>query len=265
MSQSFPQQFRAALTWAAIALLTYLLYLIVEPFLIPLGWGCVLAVLIYPAFGKLALRIGAGRAAAAATLVTAIVLIAPGIALTNAFSREMIGISQTLQDMFADGGTSGVDRAWAQLIERVPAAARVDIGAVGADALQQTATFLMRSRLHPRQLRRLLPRSRARPLRHLLPASRRRRDHARGQAPAADVAGRRETFITRTGDLIAAGVTSSVIVASLQGLLGGLAFAVLGLSAPVFWGVVMAFACLLPFGAGIVWLPAAIFLALSAR
>ena len=37
----------------------------------------------------------------------------------------------------------------------------------------------------------------------------------------------------------------------------------LGLSAPVFWGVVMAFACLLPFGAGIVWLPAAIFLALS--
>ncbi len=73
----------------------------------------------------------------------------------------------------------------------------------------------------------------------------------------------RETFITRTGDLIAAGVTSSVIVASLQGLLGGLAFAVLGLSAPVFWGVVMAFACLLPFGAGIVWLPAAIFLALS--
>ena len=59
----------------------------------------------------------------------------------------------------------------------------------------------------------------------------------------------REAFITRTADLIAAGVTSSVIVAGLQGLLGGLAFAVLGLSAPVFWGVVMGLACLLPFGA----------------
>src|SRR3954468_18827426 len=92
MSQSFSQQFPAALTWAAIALLTYLLYLIVQPFLIPLGWGCVLAVLIYPAFGKLAVRVGGGGAAAAATLVTAIVLIAPGIALTNAFAREMIGI-----------------------------------------------------------------------------------------------------------------------------------------------------------------------------
>jgi len=70
----------------------------------------------------------------------------------------------------------------------------------------------------------------------------------------------REVFIQRTADLIAAGVTSSVIVASLQGALGGVAFALLGLAAPVFWGVVMALACLLPFGAGVVWLPAAIYL-----
>ena len=57
--------------------------------------------------------------------------------------------------------------------------------------------------------------------------------------------------------------TSSAIVATLQGFLGGIAFAIVGLSAAVFWGVVMGFACLLPFGAAIVWLPASIFLAIS--
>ena len=45
-----------------------------------------------------------------------------------------------------------------------------------------------------------------------------------------------------------------------QGILGGLAFWLLGLSAPVFWGVVMAILCLLPFGAWVIWAPAAIWL-----
>jgi predicted PurR-regulated permease PerM len=43
-------------------------------------------------------------------------------------------------------------------------------------------------------------------------------------------------------------------------MLGGLTFWALGLTAPVFWGVVMAVFCLLPLGAWIVWLPAAIWL-----
>ena len=37
----------------------------------------------------------------------------------------------------------------------------------------------------------------------------------------------------------------------------------LGLTAPVFWGVVMAFCALLPVGAGLVWVPAAIWLLLT--
>ena len=41
-------------------------------------------------------------------------------------------------------------------------------------------------------------------------------------------------------------------------MLGGILFAALGIQAPVFWGVVMFFFCLLPFGAWVIWLPAAI-------
>ncbi len=173
----------------------------------------------------------------------------------------MVSIAQTLQQTFSGGGTSTFDRMWQGVVVRLPIAARVDIGAVGSSALRSTAAFLMSQSgaivtniavffvdlalalfatffllrdgdIIMHGLRRLLP-----------------------MPPAT-----REIFIQRTADLIAAGVTSSVIVASLQGALGGLAFAILGLSAPVFWGVVMALACLLPFGAGVVWVPAALYL-----
>src|SRR6185503_20760021 len=68
----------------------------------------------------------------------------------------------------------------------------------------------------------------------------------------------RERFIRQTRELVSATVASAGIVAAVQGLLGGLLFAALGIAAPVFWGVVMMFFCLLPFGAWVVWLPAAL-------
>src|SRR5205823_6490405 len=54
-------------------------------------------------------------------------------------------------------------------------------------------------------------------------------------------------------------------VAITQGVLGGIAFAVLGLSAPIFWGVMMVFFALLPLGAGVVWLPVGIWLLLTGK
>ncbi|MBS1816724.1 MAG: AI-2E family transporter [Acidobacteria bacterium] len=256
-------QFSVVIMWAGLALLAYLLFLIVQPFLVPLGWGCVIAVLIYPIQREFERRMSRGTAAGVSTLLAALILIGPSIALTNAFAREMVDLAQSLQASFS-GGTPAVVQELRELLQNVPYASRVDLGSMSTDALQKTATFLMSQSgsiltniavffvdlalalfatffllrdaddiMHA--VRRLLPMS-----------------------PTA-----REAFITRTADLIAAGVTSSVIVAALQGFLGGVAFAIVGLRAPIFWGVVMGFACLLPFGAAIVWLPAGIFLALS--
>lgn len=257
-------QLSAAITWAGLALVVYLLYLVVEPFLVPLGWGCVIAVLIYPAHARLAARFGPTRAATLSTLAAAVVLIVPAIALTNAFAREMVDIAQSLQTTFSGSGTSSLDQVWKQVLARVPYASRIDLERIGADALQKTATFLMAQSgsiltniavffvdlaLALFATFFLLRDATAimHAVRRLIPMS-----------PTA-----REAFITRTADLIAAGVTSSALVATLQGFLGGVAFALVGLSAAVFWGVVMGFACLLPFGAAIVWLPASIFLAIS--
>jgi predicted PurR-regulated permease PerM len=61
--------------------------------------------------------------------------------------------------------------------------------------------------------------------------------------------------------VIRATVKGNVLVAAAQGALGGLAFAFLDINAALFWSVVMAFLSLLPaVGAGLVWLPVALYL-----
>jgi predicted PurR-regulated permease PerM len=61
-------------------------------------------------------------------------------------------------------------------------------------------------------------------------------------------------------NVIRATIKGTVVVAVVQGALGGLIFALLGIQAPVFWGVVMAFLSLLPaVGTALVWLPVAIY------
>jgi predicted PurR-regulated permease PerM len=59
-------------------------------------------------------------------------------------------------------------------------------------------------------------------------------------------------------------IGGALVVAGVQGAMGGLAFWALGISAPVFWGVVMTILSFLPaVGASLVWGPAAIVLALT--
>jgi len=68
------------------------------------------------------------------------------------------------------------------------------------------------------------------------------------------------TFAT----VIRATVKGNLLVALIQGALGGLAFFVLGLPGALLWAVLMAFLSLLPaIGAGLVWLPVALYLLAS--
>ncbi|WP_201774028.1 AI-2E family transporter [Pseudoxanthomonas suwonensis] len=61
--------------------------------------------------------------------------------------------------------------------------------------------------------------------------------------------------------VVKATIKGNLVVAAIQGALGGLMFWVLGIPGPVLWGVVMAFLSLLPaIGAWLVWAPVAIYL-----
>ncbi len=72
---------------------------------------------------------------------------------------------------------------------------------------------------------------------------------------------RKGMLADRISLVVRATVKGGIIVAAVQGMLGGLAFWFLGIPAPLLWAVVMAFLSLLPaVGAAIVWGPVAIYL-----
>lgn len=67
-------------------------------------------------------------------------------------------------------------------------------------------------------------------------------------------------LIRKFGTVIRATVKGNLLMAALQGLLGGLAFWALGVSAPLLWGTTMGFLSLVPVvGAALVWAPVALY------
>ena len=73
-------------------------------------------------------------------------------------------------------------------------------------------------------------------------------------------------LIGKFATVVKATVKGSIVVALVQGLLGGLAFMVLDLRAPLLWGALIALLSLLPaVGAGLVWVPAVLWLAADGR
>jgi len=74
-------------------------------------------------------------------------------------------------------------------------------------------------------------------------------------------AAQRDALLQKFAVVIRATIKGTVLVAALQGALGGLIFWLMGIPAPVLWAVLMAFLALLPaVGAALVWLPVAIYL-----
>ncbi|MEQ8860473.1 MAG: AI-2E family transporter [Pseudomonadales bacterium] len=77
---------------------------------------------------------------------------------------------------------------------------------------------------------------------------------------------RERHLFERFASVVRATVKGTFVIAAVQGMIGGIAFAFLGIRGAVLWGVVMAITSLLPVvGPGLVWVPAAIMLATTDR
>lgn len=72
---------------------------------------------------------------------------------------------------------------------------------------------------------------------------------------------REQLLFTKFAEVTRATVKGNVVVAVVQGSIGGIAFAALGISGALLWGVVMAIFSMLPaVGASLIWIPVAIYL-----
>ncbi|MGH9775777.1 MAG: AI-2E family transporter [Candidatus Acidiferrales bacterium] len=263
----FEKRLGTALFYGVVALLAYLVYLIFEPFLVPLCWAAVLVVCFYPVFGKLRRRWGKTRAAAACTLGVTILLIVPALLLMIEFVRQGINAAGAVQQILSSGHFERINRYWGWVAAHAPAGSTENLAAIGKQDAERVASALATElgtvlRNVARFLFDLVVTLLAmfylfrdgdsvlRILRSVLPFEEEHRDRVLGEAR----------------DLIHASVISSLAAAAVHGIVGGAAFALVGIGAAVFWGVVMAFCSLLPIvGSGIVWVPAAVILILQGR
>jgi predicted PurR-regulated permease PerM len=242
----------------------YLTYLVLRPFLTALTWAVIFAILFHGMQSALAKRIGPTRAATATTLVVTMAIVVPVMFVVSALAREAPQVLDHLR-LSSQDAPAQMQRFWEAVRARSPVPLPETANDVVTRLANRTVVFL-NSQAGP-----LIAGSFATlgslaamlfalffMLRDGDAMSRRLRD----QLPFSGEDNGR--LMDATHDMVTASVGAGLIVAAAQGTIGGLAFWLLGLGAPIFWGIVIAFCSLLPVvGAAIVWLPAGVALLLS--
>ncbi|HVF65711.1 MAG TPA: AI-2E family transporter [Casimicrobiaceae bacterium] len=241
----------------------WLCWRLVQPFVPPITWALVLAVLAHPMHGWLTKRVRwPSVAAGLAVVVVTIAIAIPATLVVRQIGTEAVESVANLRALATE------DR-WKVVFERFPQlqpirdwiASEVDVPEKVGEASTQVAKtvrdvfkravdlsmavlvtlFLLFYFLRDKD--RIL-----RAVQSFVPL-----------APAETMKVRQ-----RVRDTIGAVVFGTLVVAVVQGTLGGLMFWWLGLPAPILWGAIMALLAVLPmFGAALVWIPAAIYLAVS--
>lgn len=254
--------------YASVFLLAYLGFLIAQPFLVPMGWALVLAITLHPLQARFGKRFGPNRTALALTALVLILLVIPAVLISMALIREGGPALAWLDAELKHQGTAArwLGTVWDWLRERVPFLPAQDViiarisASVGGFAnffigqaqgmVTGAAIFLFDLVIVLGVLYILLKDAanfRA-ILRRVLPFGQERNEHLLG--------------LTR--DLVSSSVTAILFIAIVQGVLGGIAFAVLGIPGAPLWGIMIALFALLPaIGAAFIWLPAAVWLAVS--
>jgi predicted PurR-regulated permease PerM len=245
------------------AIVFYLCYLISRPFLPALAWAVALAVLTYPLYRWIAGRISRPNiAAAVSVLIVTLVIVGPSAFVVHQLGSEIAGAV----DFITNEAETG---RWRIMIKRNPSLApaakwieqHIDLrGEVqrAAEAItSRIPSFLTGSAWALAELLITLF-----VLFYLFRDKQRVLDAVRHVLPLSDT--EVQEMFSRISDTIYATVYGTVVVALVQGVLGGLMFWWLGLPTPMLWGVVMALLAIVPvLGAFVVWVPAAIFLALE--
>ena len=258
---------------AATILALYLCWKMLEPFVEVLLWAVVLVIVFMPVHRRVRARVGSpGWSAMLSCLLVVVVILVPLTLVTLAIAREMSHIAQALQpkEGEAQTGVAGLlnspylDRAldWVGqyvdlgqfdsqkfIAERLKsmggAIAGQTLGLVGGVVGVVIEVFFVIFTMY-----------------YLFRDGGRMREALYNLLPLDDR--RAHDIIGRTQEVISASVYGVLVIALIQGTLGGIAFWALGLPSPLLWGVVMVFLSMIPMaGAFVVWVPAALYLVVT--
>lgn len=269
-SSSVPQRpVRWAILLAAIALIVYLCARMIGPFVGVIAWASVLAISFYPMHERLVRRTRRPTVGALLTTLLVVVTILIPLAIVTALVvNEVVAVQAYVQDTFK--GELNLDS-----LEPVRRAAEWLIARVGLDPGRVLGTV----RQHATEIAQLgagyalllvtnVGGAIVSFIFILFTLFFFFRDGARMAARIPDFLPfdrtRSEAVLRRIRDVIYASVFGVIVIAAIQGLLMGLAFWVLGIPSAALWGVVTVVTSVIPLlGAGAVWVPGALYLALT--
>lgn len=247
---------------AATALGIYLCYRMALPFVPALTWALALAVLFMPVHRWLESTVKhSNLAAVVSVLVIGLIVIVPATFVGQRLVSEAVTGADTLRAKVESGEWQRVDvhprvAPIAQWIERqidLPGA----ISTIAAWLTNATASFVRGFVIQAIGV--LLT---FYLLFYFLRDQRAVLVSIRALSPLSEA--EMDTLFSRVSDTVYATIYGTLAVAAVQGTLGGLMFWWLGLPAPLLWGLVMGVLAVVPvLGAFIVWIPAALFLALD--
>ena len=251
------------LSYGILLLLGYLVFRVTEPFLVPLAWSAVLAIFFFPVFLLLNKRFSVTTAALLSTLGVTLVLIVPVLFVLVFAGREAVEITARIRGLINNGGVV-VPASLADAIRHHLPQSFQDLDFMGPlqQGMEKVASYLAGSLAG--MLKNIFAflvdlfillfalffvfrdgESILRALRHLIPFEKSLQDE----------------MLAESRDLIFASVAVALLIAAIQGVLGGTAFALTRLPAPVFMGVLIAFFSIVPVvGSALIWVPAALWL-----
>lgn len=242
----------------AILLLFYFLFLIFQPFITALILAGIIVVLFYPLHKKINRKIPNSLAALISTLLVFIIIIVPGLLVATGIVREAIDLSQNLKPIS---------------LEKIIRHAHTIVGKIGIDLNTVVKEFAQKiagqAGLFASHIIANIWNIIIGIFVTLLATFFFFRDGEKGihfiKSLSLDSTWT-ENLLNEMIKMIKSNIVASFVSASIQGAIGGLAFAWLGLPAPILWGTIMAFFSVFPFiGSWLVWIPTAAMLILSGQ
>lgn len=262
----------ALVGFSLLLFIGYQLYLVFQAFLAPIIWAIILRLVFHPAHARLARLVGdrPNLGAFLATLVVMLAVAIPTLAISGVLTRETVGAIQQAKRFIQAGGVERWGEqlrtlAWIPLWEWLSpwlSPGQIDLKGLALRALNAVADSLVEqmtagaANLFVTVIKYLLM------LLTLFFVFRDggafyrwvRRTIPLPEAQQAHVFERLAATITA--------VTYGIgITAIVQGLLAGIAYWVLGVPFPAFWGLLTAAVAPIPIGGtGLVWVPASVYL-----
>ncbi len=249
----------------------YLFYRILSPFLGPMVWAILLSIVFYPLFDKLRgwLRKRETLAAMIMTLLVIFVIVLPSSLLAISLANEVVDAYHDLEEMIKTGRLQAyleqirqfvvIRWIWSSLDQYMDLS-QADPFKFLLQNLRQVGTFLFNqtsvifkglSTFVIGFFFALLS------LYYLFKDGHRLLERLKTIAPIPSK--ERELILLRFKEMIYATIYGGMVVAIVQGLLGGLMFWVLGISSPILWGTAMALLSFIPVGGtALIWAPASL-------